>query len=275
MSKARILIIVGDQDAAHSLESQLTELDYEVVGKIKGEQNALNLAVELSPDLVMIAPFQGGEGNEIGLAEAIQAEVRVPVVFVSHRGKVDDLNRIRTAKPSGFVWYPCHPAELSMTVEIALDRQRSKRRLAENEVTYRSRAENTLRRRDLILNAVGYAAEQFFKSPDWQEKIQEVLGQLGRTTNSSRVYIFENHQADDGSARTSMRFEWAAQGVAPRLQTGDFQNIDLRAQGLSRWAEVLDAGGFLHRRYRTRQYAPDLHPLFPQSLPRYGHCQRG
>ena len=237
---------MGDQDAAHSLENQLIALDYDVIGKARVDEAALRLVTELRPDLVILSPSRGGETEGIWLAGAVKAQMRIPVCFITQRSDEDTLQRIRMVKPSGFLLYPYHPAELSMVLEIALDRQHSIQRLAEIETTYRSRAENTLRRRDLILNAVGYAAEQFFKSLDWQEKIQDILGQLGRTTNSSRVYIFENSLAEDCTVRTNMRFEWTAPGVTPRLLTGEYQNIDLRAHGLSRWAEVLEAGGYIH-----------------------------
>lgn len=246
MNRARIVILVEDQDTAHSLENQLKALDYEVVGTASGEESALRLVAELIPDLVILAASPDGVQEAAQLIHAVQSRMHLPVCFITPQSDAVTLQRIRAVEPAGFVLAPYHPVELAMAVEIALQRHSHPSRIIESETAYRSRTEHTLRRRDMILNAVGYAAEQFFKSASWQDKIQEVLGQLGRATNSSRVYIFENHRSEDGPELTSMSFEWTAPGVPPRLQTGIYQDIDLKAEGLSRWVEVLEAGGFLH-----------------------------
>ncbi len=357
MSRERILIVDGDRGAARNLENNLRKLNYEVVGKTTTGEEALRLAAGLRPDLVILNTRLEGKLDGIQVAAQLQANNHLPAFFITRQSDEVTLRRIREVAPSGFLLNSYHPAELALTVEIALERQRSNQRLCESETLFRSmfqdsgtmmllvdaqtsrildantaacqfygyarqqmiqkrmtdlmdqstipaadmqerleqirrypkrrfpyrhllangeshsvevystplevngsallhvviqdaaertRTENTLRRRDLILNAVGFAAEQFFKSTNWQEKIQTVLEQLGRTTISSRVYIFENHPAEDGSLLTSMRFEWVAPGVTTRLNNSNFRNVPLAAKGLERWVQVLQTGGIIH-----------------------------
>src|SRR3954465_12076199 len=77
--------------------------------------------------------------------------------------------------------------------------------------------DSMLQQRDAILEAVAFAAERFLMTPDWEGHIQAVLARLGQRTNSSHVYIFENHLEQDGALVTSMRYEWAAPGIPPDI----------------------------------------------------------
>lgn len=112
----------------------------------------------------------------------------------------------------------------------------------QRELAERSRSEQALRRRDAILEAVSFAAERFLRAPSWQENIQEVLERLGRATEVSRVYIFENHTGEDGSLLTSQRYEWAAPGITPQRDNPELQSFPWRAGGFARWEETLGRG---------------------------------
>lgn len=98
------------------------------------------------------------------------------------------------------------------------------------------------RRRDAILDAVGEAAERFLKAPNWEDAIHHVLDRLGRATEVSRVYIFENHTDRDGTLLTSQRFEWVAPGISPQQDNPDLQNFPWEAGGFGRWAETMGRG---------------------------------
>ncbi len=118
------------------------------------------------------------------------------------------------------------------------------------DITKRKQAEEDLRRRDVILEAVSFAAERFLKATSWEETIQDVLERLGQATTVSRVYIFENHFAEDGTLLTSQRYEWAAPGVMPQIDNPDVQDFPAVAGGFSRWMEVLGLGQIVHGHVR-------------------------
>lgn len=109
-------------------------------------------------------------------------------------------------------------------------------------ITERKRIEEALRSREDILEVVALAAEQFLKTPAWEQTIQDVLARLGKTMKVSRVYIFENHIGNDGAQLTSQRHEWAATGVAPQIAAPELQNVDWLASGFGRWVETLSKG---------------------------------
>ncbi len=106
------------------------------------------------------------------------------------------------------------------------------------DITDRKQAEAALYRRDAILTAVGRAAGHFLGTASLKTGMQAVLGDLGRATSVSRVYIFENEQVDD-DLLCSQRYEWAAPGVKPEIDNPELQYVPYEAAGLGRWVEVL------------------------------------
>jgi len=110
------------------------------------------------------------------------------------------------------------------------------------DVTERKRMEATLRRRDAILEAVGFAAERFLGAPSWEDVIADVLVRLGEAASVSRIYIFENEAADGSAVITSQRHEWAAEGVTPEIDNPLLQQHTLAPD----WAEKLAKGHVVH-----------------------------
>jgi len=110
------------------------------------------------------------------------------------------------------------------------------------DITERARAEDALRRREAILEAISFAAGSFLRTADWENSVQDVLGRLGRATGVSRVYVFENHVGPDGALLTSQRYEWVAPGIAPQIDNPAMQDFPARASGFARWEETLGRG---------------------------------
>lgn len=94
--------------------------------------------------------------------------------------------------------------------------------------------------REAILGAVAEAAERFLR--DGERSIPAVLEQLGRATGASRVYVWENHRAGDGTLLTSQRYEWAAPGIDPQIDNPRLQGLPFVAAGLERWTQRMGAG---------------------------------
>jgi len=110
------------------------------------------------------------------------------------------------------------------------------------DITERNQAEEALRRRDAILEAVSFAASRFLRGDDWGDSIRDVLARLGEATGASRVYVFENHVGQDGELLTSQRYEWAAPGIAAQIDSPDLQNVPWLAGGFARWVATLPRG---------------------------------
>jgi len=109
------------------------------------------------------------------------------------------------------------------------------------DVTERKLAEETLSRRDAVLRAVGFAAESFLETDDWEQSLPEVLEHLGTSAGVSRVYVFENEGPEGGAVAMRLRAEWLADGI-PSLREAR-KDVRLAYGGaFERWREALAAG---------------------------------
>ena len=110
------------------------------------------------------------------------------------------------------------------------------------DVSARQRAETALRRHATILEAVNLAAEYFLGTADWKTHMPTVLARLGRASEVSRVYIFENFAQTADEVWTSQQYEWCAPGYVPQIDNPDLQKVPYIASGLQRWVDAFRAG---------------------------------
>lgn len=103
-----------------------------------------------------------------------------------------------------------------------------------------------LERRERVLQAVSFSAEQFLRGDYWREQIGEVLARLGEATGVSRVYLFENHTTKDGRLVASQRQEWAASGIQTQIDNPQLRSVPYDEAGFARWREILSGGQVVH-----------------------------
>jgi len=116
----------------------------------------------------------------------------------------------------------------------------------ELEKEQRRLALKLLRRRDNILKAVYLFTERFLRMPLAESKIEPILEELGYADEVSRVYVFENHQKDDGTLVTTQRYEWAAPGTAPEISNPDLIEMPWVEAGFERWMNTLSKGKLIY-----------------------------
>ena len=109
------------------------------------------------------------------------------------------------------------------------------------DISERKQIETDLRKRESLLQAVTFAAEQFLKLSDWRNGIDAVLERLGGEFHASHAYLFENHWDHDGSPLHSMRYEWTAPGQKSDLDDPSYQNMPETETMYSHY-EILNSG---------------------------------
>ena len=58
----------------------------------------------------------------------------------------------------------------------------------------------------------------------------------------SRVYIFENHEAENGALLTTQQHEWVAPGIGSQMSNPDVHNFNWYEDGMGRWADLMIQG---------------------------------
>ena len=119
------------------------------------------------------------------------------------------------------------------------------------DVTAQKQAEEALHRRDDILDAIGFATQQFMRQASIEEILPEVFSRLGEATHVSRIYLLENQTAADGKVVCIYRHEWNAWRIQPHLSIPILQAFSLEERGLARWIDALSTGEVIHDHLRN------------------------
>ncbi len=128
MADTRILIAEDNELVSLTLEEQLSNLGYTVVGVARTGAEAVRLTRQLSPDLV-IMDMQLPEMDGDAAAAQINKHHPTPVVMLT---AYSDSDHIRRAEASGALAYlvkPVNPEELPPTIDVAIARFRELQQL--------------------------------------------------------------------------------------------------------------------------------------------------
>lgn len=156
-SGARIMIVEDERILALDLAETLDELGYTVAGTASRGEEAIELARQLDPQLILMDVRLDGEIDGITAAETIRDEHDVPVVFLTAHADDDTLQRATRSEASAYLVKPFKPPDLRCVIEIALHKHAADRRLRENERWL----EQTLQQRTAALEAANRELEAF------------------------------------------------------------------------------------------------------------------
>ena len=94
------------------------------------------------------------------------------------------------------------------------------------DITERKRAEETLRRRDLLLGCAASVSQMLLAESDWRAALQHAMQLVGKASGQDRAYLFEfSDTAQTGECLASQLFEWVAEGVSPQLDNPQLQGL--------------------------------------------------
>src|SRR5882757_4651052 len=136
MTPARILVVEDDRVVARDIQHQLTRIGHTVVGVTPLGEDAVRLAVESHPDLVLMDIRLEGALDGVDAAQQIRDRGQVPVVFLTAYADDETLRRARTTEPFGYLLKPFEDSQLRTVIEMALYKHTAERKLRESERRY-------------------------------------------------------------------------------------------------------------------------------------------
>jgi len=122
------------------------------------------------------------------------------------------------------------------------------------DITERIQQELLIKRRDAILEAIAFGAEEFLRAGNWTDVIQEVLERLGKAAELSRTYLFRNHRGKNRALLTSIEYEWTAHDATPQIDNPMLKNVSYRKMEGERWARIMSRGK--HIKGHVREFPP-------------------
>ena len=164
MSELRILIVEDERIVATDLSKRLKAMGYEPVGRAASGEQAIALAGELKPDLVLMDIRLEGEMDGIAAAREIRQRFRIPSVFLSANAEEDTIERAKLAEPFGYLLKPFEDRELRATIEMASYKHGAEAALRQSEARLK-RAQQAARlghwEWDLITKQIDWAEENY------------------------------------------------------------------------------------------------------------------
>jgi len=120
MSNETILIVEDEAITGISLKKSLTELGYSVIGIVQTGEQAVEIAVEKKPDLVLMDIQLAGKMDGITAAENIRIKTRIPVIYITAFSDDKSVEKAKVTEPYGYILKPIREHMLKTTIEIAL-----------------------------------------------------------------------------------------------------------------------------------------------------------
>lgn len=123
VSSADLKILVVDDElwSALDMEWVCRKLGHEVVGPAATADEAVRLAGQERPDLVLMDIRLAGGSDGIAAAIEIRRRFDIPSLFVCAHGEPATRQRAEAAEPAGFIEKPFAPETLAIAIVKAFD----------------------------------------------------------------------------------------------------------------------------------------------------------
>ena len=126
---AKILVVEDESIIALDIQQRLKRLGYAVPEVAHSGAEAIQMAAQVMPDLVLMDIRLEGEMDGIETASIISKQRHVPIVFLTAYSDGPTFERAKLTNPFGYVLKPFKDRELHNTIEIVLYRHRAEEQL--------------------------------------------------------------------------------------------------------------------------------------------------
>jgi len=137
----KILLVEDEGITGQDVQQCLAALGYCVVGWASQGREAITLAEQLRPDLILMDVGLQGEMDGIQAAQEIQQRAHIPVVFLTGFRDEETLHRAVLTGPMGYLVKPFQDVELRSAIEVAIYKHRAEVAVREREAALRKNAE--------------------------------------------------------------------------------------------------------------------------------------
>ncbi|MBN3894771.1 MAG: response regulator [Nostoc sp. NOS(2021)] len=133
MTNAKILVVEDEAIVAKDLQYRLIKFGYTVPAIASSGEEAINKAVEISPDLVLMDIKLKGSMDGIEAAQEIYKRLDIPVIYLTAYADENTLERAKITEPFGYLLKPFKERELQINIEITLTKHGLERQLKVNK----------------------------------------------------------------------------------------------------------------------------------------------
>jgi CheY-like chemotaxis protein len=118
----RLLVVEDEALIAEETADRLTRMGHEVVGIADTGREAIDMAQDHRPDLVLMDIHLKGRMTGIEAAQQIYDSLGTPVVFASAHSDRETLQRAQTNAQFGYILKPFRENDLTLALRVAMHR---------------------------------------------------------------------------------------------------------------------------------------------------------
>jgi len=145
MAMQRIVIADDEIIIASQIEECLRSNGYDVVGIASSGEDAIDMALNLKPDLMLMDIVMPGKLDGISAAAKINDALHLPVIFLTAYADEEMIQRAKPIGPYAYVLKPLQERQLLAAIEIALHKNIMQQKLKEAKAELEQRVEERTR----------------------------------------------------------------------------------------------------------------------------------
>ena len=227
-----ILVVEDQRLIAADIESRLEKFGYRVVGSVASGEAAIQAALEVLPDLILMDIRLRGALDGIQAAETIRARLDVPIIYLTAYTDEDTIRRARSTSPFGYLVKPFNERELRAAIEMALAKHESDRLLFEERAKRRAAEEFKL----FVDGVRDYAIimlDREGRVASWNDGARRIRGYAQEEILGQHISVFQ--PPAEAQAGLSEKLLRAALGDG----RAEHEGWALRKDGSTFWANVV------------------------------------
>ncbi|MCA1761464.1 MAG: LytTR family transcriptional regulator DNA-binding domain-containing protein [Cryomorphaceae bacterium] len=142
MAKINVLVVEDESIVSKDIQHSLKKLGYNVVGSSSTGEKAIELALELKPDIVLMDIMLKGELTGIQASEQIKAKLNIPVVYLTAYADEATLEKAKVTEPYGYIIKPFKEIDIHTSIEMAIYKHAKEREVQKERDLLYSLVEN-------------------------------------------------------------------------------------------------------------------------------------
>jgi len=144
-----ILVVEDESIVSKDIQNSLKKIGYNVIGSCNNAPEAIELAREHHPDIVLMDIMLKGPLTGIDAAEQIKL-LNIPVIFLTAYADEATLSKAKVTEPYGYILKPFKEKDLNISIEMAIHRHKKLTELKKERDFLYSLVENKEGAKDVL-----------------------------------------------------------------------------------------------------------------------------
>jgi DNA-binding NarL/FixJ family response regulator len=132
MTEGRVLIVEDEVIVAEALRQTLKASHYKVIGHATDGREAVQMALQLHPDVILMDIVLRGRTSGIEAAVSIQRQIDTSIIYVTGHSSEPLVNAAARSGALGYIVKPFQAQQVTSSIKIALHRRSDARALKED-----------------------------------------------------------------------------------------------------------------------------------------------